>query len=72
MEVNKLSRRDIVKKGTLGAVALSTIPLVGFADTNENVNLEAKADDYWKNKSAFITGGARGIGLAGASANWMA
>jgi len=66
MEVNKLSRRDIVKKGTLGAVALSTIPLVGFADTNENVNLEAKADDYWKNKSAFITGGARGIGLAGA------
>ena len=66
MEVNKLSRRDIIKKGTLGAVALSTIPLVGFADTNENVNLEAKADDYWKNKSAFITGGARGIGLAGA------
>lgn len=66
MEVNKLSRRDIIKKGTLGAVALSTIPLAGFADTNENVNLEAKADDYWKNKSAFITGGARGIGLAGA------
>ena len=66
MESNKFSRRDAIKKGALGAVALSAIPLAGFANTNEDVNLELKADDYWNEKSAFITGGARGIGLASA------
>ena len=30
---------DIVKKGTLGAVALSTIPLVGFARLTINYSL---------------------------------
>lgn len=66
MESNKFSRRDAIQKGALGAVALSAIPLAGFANTNEDVNLELKADNYWNEKSAFITGGARGIGLASA------
>ena len=66
MEGNKLSRRDILYKGTLAAAALSTIPLAGFANTNEDKNIDLKADDYWNEKSAFITGGARGIGLASA------
>jgi len=66
MKANKLSRRDILYKGTLGAVGSSTIPLAGFANTNEDLNLEKLSDDYWNKRTAFITGGARGIGFASA------
>ncbi|MFT4848788.1 MAG: NAD(P)-dependent dehydrogenase (short-subunit alcohol dehydrogenase family) [Sediminicola sp.] len=66
MKLNKFSRRDAIKKGALGVAALSTIPLAGFTNPNEVENSELNTDNYWNEKSAFITGGARGIGLASA------
>lgn len=58
----KISRRDALKKSTLAFAGVSTLPLMGFAKASENENAIKAAD--FEGKTAFITGGARGIGLA--------
>jgi NAD(P)-dependent dehydrogenase (short-subunit alcohol dehydrogenase family) len=59
---NNFSRRDALNKGAITLAGVSTLPLMGFAQSSENEN-GINATEY-KGKTAFITGGARGIGLA--------
>ncbi|HMQ70239.1 MAG TPA: SDR family NAD(P)-dependent oxidoreductase [Ignavibacteria bacterium] len=57
-----ISRRHALKKSALAIAGMSTLPLMSFAQSTENekvINTEE-----FKGKTAFITGGARGIGLA--------
>ncbi|MBP2831531.1 SDR family NAD(P)-dependent oxidoreductase [Aquimarina sp. U1-2] len=60
----KMSRRDILKKGALGATAVAASTMLGassvFAQESANNSILAPLSG----KTAFITGGARGIGLA--------
>ena len=62
IQENNISRRDALKKGVMSLAGVSTLPLMGFAQSSENENA-INVTEY-KGKTAFITGGARGIGLA--------
>lgn len=64
--INKMSRREILKKGTLGATGVAAATLLGsntLAAQQENGKVFTSQATA---KTAFITGGARGIGLAAA------
>lgn len=61
---NKVSRRDAIKSSALGIAAYSASSLLGAQTVLAQNNNLKPTDSEFTNKTAFITGGARGIGLA--------
>ncbi len=60
----KMSRREILKKGTLGASALAASTFMGGNTLLAQEENRKVFTSQLAAKTAFITGGARGIGLA--------
>lgn len=63
MEHSSSSRRNFMTAGAIGAVAIAA-PALAFAAQKENSAAAARKE--LSGKTSFITGGARGIGLAAA------
>ncbi len=61
---NKTSRRDMIKKGAIGAAALAASTVLGTGVAQVSKRDQNPVNYQLSGKTAFITGGARGIGLA--------
>lgn len=61
---NKTSRRDMIKKGTMGAAAVAASTVLGTGGAQASERDQNPVSYQLSGKTAFITGGARGIGLA--------
>ncbi|WP_158594729.1 SDR family NAD(P)-dependent oxidoreductase [Ulvibacterium marinum] len=64
--MKKMSRREILKKGTLGATGVAASTLFGANTLTAQEENRKLFNSQLTAKTAFITGGARGIGLAAA------
>lgn len=62
--INKISRRAILKKGALGATAIAASTVLGANTVMAQETDKETMSPELNGKTAFITGGARGIGLA--------
>lgn len=61
---NQPSRRQLIKNGVLGAAAIATSNLLGQSSNNSDPGTSNPQGLELAGQVAFITGGARGIGLA--------
>ena len=66
MPNKKSSRRRLLQRGALAAAALTTTPLLGNAVPQTDSTMNNPSTPEFAGRVAFITGGARGIGLASA------
>lgn len=61
---NKTTRRDVIKKGLMGASVVAASTVLGSSVLQAADSNQGPTNDQLLGKTAFITGGARGIGLA--------
>ena len=61
---NKTTRRDMIKKGAMGAAAVAASTVLGTGRVQASEIDQNPVNYQLSGKTAFITGGARGIGLA--------
>mgnify|MGYP006171676861 FL=1 len=60
--VKQGSQENALRKGVMALLGVSTLPLSAMTRTSKNKDITTTSE--YKGKTAFITGGARGIGLA--------
>ncbi|MEM6379935.1 MAG: SDR family NAD(P)-dependent oxidoreductase, partial [Bacteroidota bacterium] len=61
---NKTTRRNMIKKGMLGTAVVATSSVFGSGVSLAGESNQGSTSSQLSGKTAFITGGARGIGLA--------
>ena len=66
MSTKKTSRRHMIKTGILGAATLTTASVLGRTPSRPETDTASQATPEFAGQVAFVTGGARGIGLGAA------